>query len=201
MYSFNNSNSTFGEDMSMGVKLSSREVTAVSERNGRVTDHTVSDNVIQESPWTLNNMLERYAFLDTYPWLSSQTSHTVLKKLRVPQDLLTTTISAAPFSSFIYWNGDVEINFQITSTPLTQGMLAAVFVPLSAERFIDSTIVPNFSNVSINQVVYLYANTNTAAKMLISYNSPQAYLDLTVDAVTTRNRWVIYTWWYLTLLN
>lgn len=181
-------NSNNGMDsMSIGVKLSSREVTTISERNGRITEHTISDNIIQEPAWTLNNMLERYAFLDTYPWLSSHTSHTVLAKLRVPQDLLTTTISAAPFSNFIYWNGDVEVNFQVTSTPLTQGMLAAVFVPLSEKRFIDSTIVPNFSNVSLNQCVYLYANTNTAARMLISYNSPQAYLDLTQDAITTRN--------------
>jgi len=175
------------ELMSMGVKLSSREVTTISERNGRTFSHPDSNNVIQEKPWTLNNMLERYSFLDTYPWLSSQVSHTVLTKLRIPQDLLVTSISYAPFNAFTFWKGDVELNFQVTSTPLTQGMLAAVFVPLSAQRFIDSTIVPNFSNVSLNQVVYLYANANTSAKMFISYNSPQAYIDLTQDLITTRN--------------
>lgn len=184
----NNDNAgTSAEMMSMGVKLSARPTTTVSVRNGRVFDHPVSDNVIQEAPWTLNNMLERFAFLDTYPWLSSHTSHTVLQKLRVPQDLIRTSISAVPFNSFVFWKGDVEVQFQVTSTPLTQGMLAAVFVPLSAARFIDSTIIPNFSNVSVNQVVYLFANTNTAAEMHISFNSPQAYLDLTEDSVTTRN--------------
>lgn len=174
-------------EMAMGVKLSSRPVTTFSERDGKSREQKVADNVIQEAPWTLNNMLERFAFQRTLPWVTGDVSHTVLARIRIPQDLLTTSISAAPFDRFVYWRGDVELNFQVTSTPLTQGMAVAVFVPLSAERFIDSTIVPNFSNVSLNQAVYLYANTNTAARMLISYNSPQAYLDLTQDVITTRN--------------
>nr|WKV33356.1 MAG: RNA-dependent RNA polymerase [Riboviria sp.] len=185
MQSFNNS--SFGEEMSMGVRLSSRPITTMSERDGKATEKRVADNVIQELPWTLNNMLERFSFQDTLSWLSAQPSHTVLKKIRIPQDLLTTSISATPFDRFTYWRGNVELQFQVTSNPLTQGLLVAFFVPLSSTRFIDSTIVPNFSNVSLNQAVYLYANTNTAAKMIISFNSPQAYLDLTQEEVTTRN--------------
>lgn len=175
------------ETMYGGVKLSSRPSTTYSERNGRITETRLSHNVIQEEPWSLKDMLGRNHFLRTDKWFSSQPAHTVLAALRVPQDFLSTSIASTPFERFMYWRGDVELEFQVTSTPLSQGMLAAVFVPLSERRFIDSTIIPNFSSLSVNQTVYLYANTNTCAKMHISFNSPSSYLDLTEEIATTRN--------------
>jgi hypothetical protein len=85
---------------SLGVVLSSRPVTASSKKAGAVVGSRDAQQTISESPWTLNNMLERFSFKGTYPWPSSVPSHTVLQKFRVPQDLLVNNLTLAPFQNF-----------------------------------------------------------------------------------------------------
>lgn len=165
---------------SMGVVLANRPVTSVSQRgSGYNADNAVANETIEEPGWTLNNMLERFSFKASYPWLSSSPSHTVLAQLRVPQDLIVSTVTSVPFSSFCFWRGDVEIRFQVTATPFHQGLAVAAFVPLTDNTFATENIISNFSSLSVNQCCYLYPNVNTSAVMKIPFNSPQTYLDLT----------------------
>jgi hypothetical protein len=168
---------SFQDISRMGVSLSTRPVTSVSTRVGTNNDHSESDNTIQEKAWTLSNLVERFAFLDTYDWTTTMSPHTIIKKLRIPQDLLASEPATTPFRAFQFWRGDVEIQAQVTSNPLTQGMLLMVFIPLTSEEECD-LIVSNFSSATVNQCCYLYANANTTARMTIPYNSPQSYLDV-----------------------
>lgn len=168
---------TFQDENRMGISLSTRPVTSISNRIGYKSDHPESENTIQERAWTLDAMLARFAYLDTYNWNTTLPSHTVIKKLRIPQDLLVSAPASLPFSAFQFWRGDIEIEAQVTSTPLAQGMLAMTFIPLSSEDECDK-IVENFSSMTVNQTCYLYANANTAAKMTIPFNTPQSYLNV-----------------------
>jgi hypothetical protein len=174
-----NSSSSTSQVDSYGVRLTTRPVTATSNRIGYQGNHSDSDKSVQEHGWTLSNMLERFSFKDTYPWRSTDISHTVLARLRVPQDLVVNSLTSAPFNSFIFWRGDVEVQLQATATPFHQGLAMAVFVPLTPDSTFNSNILPNFSSLSVNQCVYLYANANTSAVMTIPFNSMQHYLDLT----------------------
>jgi hypothetical protein len=172
------------QDISQGIRLTTRADTAQTDRD-QSKPHKMRNNIIQEESWNLNKMLERYSFIESVPWPSTQPSHTVLTKLRVPQDLVVNGLTAAPFDNFIYWNGGVKVKFQVIGSPLTQGCVAAFFVPLTDPAFIETNILQNFSSVSLNQTVYMFANANTSAEMNIAFNSIQGYLDITDVSATS----------------
>lgn len=184
---------------SLGITLATRQTTSHSHKQGYTGRHPLSDNTTQEQGWTLDNMLERYSFKATYPWSTTDNPHATLAKLRVPQDLIVNTITNAPFSSFMFWRGDVELHFQVTGTPFHQGMLAAVFVPLTNDSYTTSNILSNFSSLSVNQVCYLFPNTNTSAIMNIPYNSVQQYLDLSDNSAASNNNTLGYV--YIVVFN
>lgn len=171
-----NNNTTSVE--SLGIRLTTRPPTSVSNRLGYEHEHKDSDKTIQEHGWTLSNMLERFSFINSYQWTATQSSHSVVAKLRIPQDLIVNKISFTPFDTFTYWRGDVELQIQVTATPFHQGMVAAVFIPLTTNNTAVTNIISNFSALSVNQTCYLFANANTAAVMNIPFNSPQHYLNL-----------------------
>lgn len=173
------SSSRTDQESSHGVVLSTRPITSVSQRVGMNSSKTADQDIIQEIPWTLTSMLERFSFKASYPWNSSQAPHTIIASLSVPSDLVVNTITSTPFQVFNYWRGDVEVRFQVTGTPFHQGMLAAVFIPLSAEPQSD-TIISNFSSMSVNPTSYLFPNANSNAVMAIPFNHPSQYLDLTL---------------------
>jgi hypothetical protein len=133
---------------------------------------------IQESPWDLNGMLERFAFKNTYKWLSSDNPHSVIAKIAIPFGLLTNTLLSNPFSNFQQWRGDVELRIQVFGTPFHQGKLLGVFIPLSSQQCEDR-IISNFASCMANPCVHLFPNANTSSVLTIPFNSPQLYLDLT----------------------
>lgn len=163
----------------LGIYLSTRDVKATTTRVGYQDNRDQAHKMISEMPWTLENMVKRPCFIKTLDWSVSQPALTVLARLRVPEDLLTQDIVQAPFRNFVFWRGEPELNLQVTATPLHQGLLAAFFVPLTASDKIDVDIASNRASFSINQCVYLSANTNTSAVMNIPFNHIQGYIDLT----------------------
>jgi len=172
----------------LGVRLTTREPTNFSSRPGAPGKHLISRNVIQEQPWDLDMMTRRFSLVTNIPWLSNQGSHTILSRLRVPQDLITTGLSAAPFKNFTFWNGTCHLQFQVTGSPLTQGSVVAAFVPLTNVSMIESSLTSNFSSLTVNQCCYLFPNANTVADMEIPFNSLQAYLNIAdTAAVATDN--------------
>lgn len=186
------------QQTSQGIRLTTRSDTSITQRD-KTRPHKIRDNIIQEEPWNLTKMLERYSFIESRPWLSTQPSHTVLSKLRVPQDLIVNGLTSAPFENFLYWNGTVKVKFQVIGSPLTQGCCMAFFVPLTDDTFIESNILPNFSSATCNQTIYMFANANTAAEMNIAFNSPQAYLNLQQSSTISVNNTLGYI--YIVVMN
>lgn len=161
-----------------GVRLTTREATSISKRPGDTGKHVIRDNVIQEEPWNLEKMMSRYNYISNYPCPAGQLPHTLIARLRVPQDLITNGLTAAPFNNFIFWNGRVKVQFQITGSPMVQGCVAAAFIPLTDPSATTSNQLQNFASLSVNQTCYLFPNANTVAEMEIPFNSPQAYLNI-----------------------
>jgi hypothetical protein len=142
------------------------------------SESLIADSTIRESPWNLEQMLARPIFIGTYPWTTTQASHTVLKSLQIPLDVAASAFSTIPFQLFTYWRGDVELEIQVVGTPFHQGVVMATFVPLTTTAFSLSTWgqTKNFAALSVNQSTYLYANANSSVKMVIPYNHPQSYI-------------------------
>lgn len=178
----NNNNSMkveFTTKNQKGIQLNQRPTTSVSLKQGSNTRHDESDNVIQEKAWTLDDIMQRYKFVNSFPVLSSQMPHTILAKFKVPQDLIdSNSATQAPFDNFLFWNGDIHIHSQMTASPTVQGCVMAVFIPLTSETFIETALIPNFAALSVNQSNYLFPNTNTSADMIIKYNSPYSNLNI-----------------------
>ncbi len=163
----------------MGVALNQRPITNTSTKDGHDESLTHTDEIIHEPGWTLENILDRFKYVGSYPIPSSEPSGKIVQKFRVPHDLVINNVTTlAPFQSFKYWSGHVEINAQLAASPGVQGCLAMVYVPLTDSTFIESNILTNFSAMSINQNCYLFPNSNTAANMVIPFNSPFSMLDL-----------------------
>lgn len=168
---------SFNSDNKLGVRMEERPVTSVSQRSQVPKLVGPASSIIQEDPWDLDMMLARRNFIATYPYLSTQTAHEVIGSLRVPEDLITNGLTSAPFQNFIYWRGQIEMEFQMTGIPQSQGCVAIVWIPLSEQSTVTQ-IVNNFSALSVNQVCYLFPNANTVGRMTIPFNSPQGYLNI-----------------------
>lgn len=161
-------------DIRQGIQLTSREITSVAERPMYSGDHDMSDATIKELPWDLSRIVERPTLVTAMQWTSDQSS--VLYFGSVPASVLPIKIARIPFETFQYWRGDVTLRLQVAGSPIVQGILAMTFVPLVNQLEMNS-ISWDFSSLSINPTVYLYANTNTHAELRIPYNHFQSYLD------------------------
>jgi hypothetical protein len=166
------------QENSYGIVLSTRPITNVSIKQGANSAIMSSMDTIQEIPWTLTSMMERFSFVNSYPWLSTAPSHTVLATIEIPSDLIVNSLTQTPFEAFTFFRGDIEIRVQVTGTPFHQGKIVGVFVPLS-DTITGTGIVNNFSSMTVNPCVHLFPNANTSSVLTIPFNSPQIYLDLT----------------------
>nr|WIR83953.1 MAG: polyprotein [Ulva picorna-like virus 4] len=179
-----------------GIQFNQRPTTSVSTKLGYNTSHNESDNAIQEQPWTIDDIMQRFKFVGSYPVPTTATSHEVIAKLRVPHDLIdSNSATQAPFDNFIFWNGDIHIHSQMTASPTVQGCVALVFVPLTSQQTIESTIIPNFSALTVNQVNYLFPNTNTSADMIIKYNSPYSNLNIRDTSLVSQENTLGYLYY------
>jgi len=157
-----------------GIQLSSRQVTSMGELLLYTGEHDMSDATIKEFAWDLSRIVERPTLVTTFSWQMSAPSN-ILFIGAVPSTMLSMALSKIPFQSFLYWRGDAVLNLQIAGSPLVQGILGMTFVPLVSYDELQ-TMVWDYSSLSLNPTVYLYANTNTNAELRIPYNHPQAYL-------------------------
>lgn len=169
---------TQGEDYEQqGFGISERPKTAFGDRFGTVA-YNRRQQVTQETKWSLDDMVHRFSYVDTYPWKVTDAPHTILAKLRVPEDFVVNSLVQAPFSNMTLFHGGLDVHIQTTSVPANLGKVVAVFVPLSTDLFAEGNILNNFSSLMVNPHVSIFANANTSALLKIPFNSPQTYLNL-----------------------
>lgn len=161
-------------DTRQGVQLTSREITSVGERTMYTGEHDMSDATIKELPWDLSRIIERPTLVTAMQWQADMTD--VLYTGAIPAAVLPIKLAKIPFQTFQYWRGDVTLRLQVAGSPIVQGILAMTFVPLVSKSEMNS-MSWDFSSLSINPTVYLFANTNTHAELRIPYNHFQSYLN------------------------
>lgn len=161
-------------DTRHGIEMISREITSLGERPEYTGDHEMSDATIKEMGWDLSRMVERPALVTSFKWTAADTLS--LFRANVPGGVLPIKLVKIPFASFQYWRGDVVLRLQIAGSPLMQGIVAMTFLPLTIGQEVNS-IAWDYSSLTINPTVYLYANTNTVAELRIPYNHIQSYID------------------------
>jgi hypothetical protein len=175
-YATDNKNTTTDTMSGFGIKIMTREPTTSSQREQQYSVNRY-ENTILEPSWTLANMLERPAFFGTIDWATTDAPHTVLGFYKLPFQFLQNQITTVPFDTFLYFRGDIELNIQVVATPLHQGMVKAVWVPLTQENLITQHIVPNFRALSMCQSVDLFPNANTTATMSVSFTYQREYIN------------------------
>ncbi len=91
----------------------------------------------------------------------------------VPKGLLdlgnTTNIQNMPFKNFIYWNGCVEVTFQVNGSPFQKGLLCAYFYPMT----ISDSELPAPELMLTMQHVLLQPNVNNTGKICIPFRFPR----------------------------
>lgn len=103
-----------------------------------------------------------------YSWVSSQGRGTNIAIVRLPYDVLALgnpdNIQNMPFQRLIYLKLGVELTFQITGQPATQGLLAIYFVPLQEPG--GQVSVSNYLQYTH---ILLNPNTNTTATLTVPF--------------------------------
>jgi len=163
-----------------GVKLVTRPTTSIANRLGYEGKHALSDSSIREKPWDLNAMTARPALVQSIKWDTDTPS---VMRFSVPFDLLSSNLMAMPFYSFKYFKGDIVLQFQVNASPLYQGCLMVSYLPLFlAESIPVNEVTYDLRSwMSMNQSMYIYANTNTVAEMRIPYFHWKSYISVMQD--------------------
>lgn len=157
-----------------GVKLITRPTTSIANRLGYESNHKISDSSIRESTWNLSAMTARPALVHTIAW-DNDTS--VVSYFDIPSSFLVSSFMSMPFHSFTYFRGDVVLQFQVNASPLYQGCLMVSYIPLmSTDITLPTAKCDIRSWLSMNQSMYIYANTNTVAEMRIPFFHYKSYL-------------------------
>jgi len=162
-------------DSRLGMVVANREDQSSSQRSSSSLIDTQS---IDERGWLLAETVLRPSLVDTITWATSDAPGSVLATYELPRDLIVNQLNDAPFSTFKYWRGDISLSFQVNASPMHQGIVKAVFIPLTYSTSALQRLNP--LDISINEHVSLYANTSSPANLTIPYLSPLNYLDVRI---------------------
>lgn len=160
-----------------GVNVVTRPMGSHSQRVGAVS---LQDNaIIREPLWDITKWVERPQVIDSNSWTTSFPTGSILASFDIPAGLLVNKFLKAPFTSFKYWRGDIELHLQTSGTPFHQGTIIMAYLPnIRVGSALYTDIVKNFSALTSIQHVILHANTSTSACMSIPFINPNVYIDI-----------------------
>lgn len=114
--------------------------------------NSLSNKALNELPMDINFGTESRVFRGQFLWSNSNVPGTPIFTVDVPFGLLSLgnadNVQNMGFDRFVFWEGDIEISFQINGTPFQQGLLVAYFVPL-ADYPIELANITSCSHVKI----------------------------------------------------
>lgn len=172
-----NNYQTTNKNNDAGTTESQRGLTTfqseVKKKEGGVsTPSSRSARAINEQQMDLNYGPDSAVLRDTLKWKNADVQNTILATYKVPTDLLALggvdvarNLQNMPFDRFIFWEGDVEVLFQLVGQPFQQGMLIAYWMPLVAHR---TTRI----NRPFAQCVYLSPNDSSFVSMRLPFRFP-----------------------------
>lgn len=160
----------------LGMELAQR---ADLSQSGRASSSTINTESIDEKGWILSQTVLRPSLVATFEWSVNDAPGTILGTFVLPKDLIVNSLNSAPFNTFKYWNGDISLQLQVNGSPMHQGILKLVFIPLTYGS--GSLARLNPVDISVNEHVTLFANSSSSAHLDIPYVSPVNYLDVKIS--------------------
>jgi hypothetical protein len=95
----------------------------------------LSKKALNEEAMKLEFGTDSRVFRTSFVWRTGDIEGVAIAQFDVPFGVLNLgdrdNLQNMPFDRFVYWNGDVELVFQLNASPFQQGLLSAYFVPLA----------------------------------------------------------------------
>lgn len=130
-------------------------------------------------------ILNKPFLLDTVDWPNTATRHSLLLSYELPGDVLANALAEIPFTASVYYRAKISMVFQVSGTPMHQGILLASAQPLnnlngSIDRINSYLSAPH---------VFLHANESTSVALEIPFyvNSKLAPIDFTDSTIVPSN--------------
>jgi len=130
-------------------------------------------------------ILNKPFLLDTVDWPNTATRHSLLLSYELPGDVLANALAEIPFIASVYYRAKISMVFQVSGTPMHQGILLASAQPFnnlggSIDRINSYLSAPH---------VFLHANESTSVALEIPFyvNSKLAPIDFTDSTVVPSN--------------
>jgi len=141
-----------------------------------IIDHKSDD--MNEVPINFASIVDRYQWVKTITWTTTQQTNSILGSFRIPWGLLSSATNQSSFKSFVYWKGKVRVKIQLQSNMFQQGAIIAYFVPLTDQDEINRHIVSDRTSQSVCPHVFLTAGSSRNATLDIPFVHFLKRLDL-----------------------
>ena len=153
-------------------------VEEIATRGAKTDEKRRARRRMQDRDWDLTAMVERFNYVRSINWNTSQGPLTEILSLRIPTDLLETRVSQGPFDRFVYWRGSPRIRFQLNGSRFHMGRLIAYFVPLTDTDTIDTWHKQNRAAQTSVQHIFLDPANSTIAELKIPFVNWGHYLNV-----------------------
>jgi len=145
-------------------------------------------------------ILNKPFLLATVPWTNTDARYDILKTFSIPEDILTNALARIPFEASVYYRAKISMVFQVSGTPMHQGILLAAALPIN--KFPSGDRLRLNSNLAAPHV-FLNANESTSVSLEVPFyvNSKLAAIDLTGTTIFPGNESASYANVDLIVLN
>jgi len=133
--------------------------------------------------WSLNDMVNRRVWVNTYTWSVSQSMGTAIATLHLPSDVIVNYLQSAAFERFVYWRGTIALDFELSGMRQQLGRLKIFAVP-----FTDASVTTAW-HLGNPQVYYglnplsLDPSSNIKDRLVIPFYNPRNYISINGPAV------------------
>jgi len=166
-----------------GVSFEAVEEKVVSSDGGRPSTRNAEDLGEVERPFSVVQLAERWTLVSTTTWSTSDATNALLFRAVVPQGLIV-GVNGTPFSTFMFYRGDVKIRVKVQSTPFQLGQLIGYFVPERDGGYIDAHMANSRTSQSVLPHLLVQAGGNREGDYHIPWLHHQTQL-LNTEPVST----------------
>ncbi|APG78587.1 hypothetical protein [Wenzhou picorna-like virus 44] len=139
----------------------------------------VQDKSINQKTFTVKGLAERYAYLDTLEWSTSDARYSIVGKWRLPHDILKANPIRTPIEKFRFFRSHVNVKFILNGTRFHSGQLIAYWCPLMEEDDISDWQQVMFSSQTVLRHVYMQPRSDSPVEILCPFVHPKQYFNTT----------------------
>nr|DAZ87810.1 TPA_asm: hypothetical protein [Candiseco virus 1] len=141
---------------------------------GAAADTNNSVPFTNDKPWTIDEMCQRYSYVETIAWGSEEKG--TLKKWCLPRDVIKTAAFATPFEKFTFYRGCMRFRFQLNGTRFHLGKLIVAHFPIGNIQTAVGYVAGSLSTLTALNHVFIDASSYNAVELVIPYTSVYSYL-------------------------